>query len=280
MSQLRLSGFDDKGNSYIWCSVDPSNDTQTMTSNPSVVLHILHQFEAECSVGQGCTEQINLYGSYSTAQCAEVSVNVIEAQDCIATVTPAEGTSNSDSPTPTMALQTTAQQTTALPATGQLTLALPAMAQQTTALPAMAQQTTALPAMAQQTLALHTTAPQTTSQHATTITVTSAAPSLPLGMETVIGISMGGVILILCFIIGLLATCMMNFKMKLKNQTREHRIGSQLDEYIVMCSSETKLEKDKVDDTDRVSKMLCESNASYECPHIAISTENIYEYIH
>ena len=274
MSQLRLSGFDDKGNSYIWCSVDPSNDTQTMTSNPSVVLHILHQFEAECSVGQGCTEQINLYGSYSTARCAdhEVSVNVIEAQDCTATVTPAEETSNSDSPTPTMALQTTAQQTTALPATGQLTLALPAMAQQTTA----------LPAMAQQTLALHTTAPQTTSQHATTITVTSAAPSLPLGMETVIGISMGGVILILCFIIGLLATCMMNFKMKLKNQTREHRIGSQLDEYVVMCSSERKLEKDKVDDTDRVSKMLCESNASYECPHTAISqpTENIYEYIH
>ena len=251
MSQLKLSGFDEKGDGYFWCSVNSSSDTHTMTSNPSVMLHISHQY---CSVDQSCTKPINLYESYSTPRCAdqEVSVNIIEAQDCTASATPAEETSKStdtDLPTTTMALKTTAEHTLALQTTGQ------------------------------QTTDLHTMVLQTTSQHATT-TVTSVAPSLSLGVETVIGVSMGGLILILCFIIGLLVVYIM--KMKLKHRTREHRTDptSPFND-IVMYSSVKMLENEKVDDTNGISKTFCEPNISYEYPHIATSesTDNIYDYI-
>ena len=86
LSELTLSEINEKDNidGYYWCSVNSSNETNTTTPNPSVVLHILHHIECTAKVESKCGGQINFYSSLSTPRCADqnISVDIVEAQNC------------------------------------------------------------------------------------------------------------------------------------------------------------------------------------------------------
>ena len=252
ISQLTLHGFDDKSDGYYWCSVDSNSDVQT--HNPSVILHIVHNFHCKAIQEQydnDCIGNISLYTASSSSRCAdyaEISINVLEAQNCLSMITPVEekprDTSLAANPTTDPVIQTTA-------AAGQ-------------------------PNVAPITTSLHKTTTRPTPQETTSVARTSQS-----SMGVIIGASMGGLTLVLFIIIVLLVMCVVRM-MKHKHRTREHRDDptSPFDD-IRMYSSIAKLTQDKVDDANRVSKLYCESNVSYECPHTVVPqpTENIYEYI-
>ena len=245
VSQLNVT--DVKRDGYYWCSVHSSNTAHIALSNLTIVLHVMYQLVVECLTNRNCDKQaiVTVHKNYTTAQCAGQavsSVNVTDPKDCTPTSTTA--------------------------AVGETTTS--------------AEVHIDLPTTAGQTATLKTAPQQTKAMQQTTTTVTSVDTSaLSLSTGIVIGASMGGLILILCLIIGFLAVCVM--RMKMKHRTREHRTDptSPFDD-IRMYSSVTKVGMDETDGTNRASKMLCDSNISYECSRVTVSqpTDNIYDYIY
>ena len=63
--------------------MNSSDDIDTETSNPSVVVHVLHESQDCILKGQSC-EEIILYSRSSTPRCAdqEISVDITEGQEC------------------------------------------------------------------------------------------------------------------------------------------------------------------------------------------------------
>ena len=248
MSQLTLHGFDDKGDGYYWCSVANSG-SNVQVQNPSVILHIVHNVHCKANNEQSCNGDISLY-TQSLSRCADqaTSIDIVQAQNCSNTITETDKDKNDKpftftyDPNPNLKKPTFSQQSS-FPIT----------------------------------TTLYTT---NTLQEK----VQLSAPKFQLSMGVIIGASMGGLVLILFIVIGLLLVCVV--KMKRKYRTR---VNSSLDtptspfDDIRMYSSIAKLTntKEKADDPHRISKLYCESNAAYECPHSGTSpkTENIYEHI-
>ena len=115
--------------------------------------------------------------------------------------------------------------------------------------------------------------------HKNTTATGSSSPSNYI----IIGASLGGVIIVLICVIVLLVMC--TLRTKVNHQRREHRMTEELSPFddIRMHISTKTLETCNVDDANRVSKLLCESNVCYdEHPHFSHthSIENIYEYVH
>ena len=87
-SELRINSIDEKDtiDGYYWCSVNSSDDTDTMTPNPSTVLHILHRIDCTVKVESRCEGAVNFYSIFSESppRCADhnVSVDIVEAQNC------------------------------------------------------------------------------------------------------------------------------------------------------------------------------------------------------
>lgn len=88
-SELRRREIHEKDNidGFYWCSVNSSNDTNTTTPNPSVVLHILNRIDCTTKVESVCEGAVNFYStmfSESTPRCADhnTSVDIVEAQNC------------------------------------------------------------------------------------------------------------------------------------------------------------------------------------------------------
>lgn len=103
-SNLTINKFDDMQNGYYWCSVKLSKDSKDTLTNPSRVVHILHQSPG-CSTETGMCNRLSIYSESPTLRCAdqEISLEIVEAQDCTFTedMTTAVPNSNSLSP-PTM----------------------------------------------------------------------------------------------------------------------------------------------------------------------------------
>lgn len=132
--------------------------------------------------------------------------------------------------------------------------------------------------------------PMVTTSHTVTNNImphkntTAAIGSSSLNTYIIIGTLLGGVITVLfCIIIVLLVMC--TLRTKVNHQRREHHTTEELSPFddIRMHISTKTLEICNVDDPNRVSKLLCESNVCYdERPHFSHmhSIENIYEYVH
>ena len=87
-STLMITGFNDTGNGFYWCSVSSTYNT-IQTPNPSTIVRIWHQNECSSSQENCNSEIISLYeesnlGRSCTARCADqdINVNIIEAQTC------------------------------------------------------------------------------------------------------------------------------------------------------------------------------------------------------
>ena len=87
-SELRINSIDEKNtiDGYYWCSVNSSDDTDTMTPNPSMVLHILHRIDCTTKTESRCEAAVNFFSAHpdSVPRCADhnVSVDIVEAQNC------------------------------------------------------------------------------------------------------------------------------------------------------------------------------------------------------
>ena len=240
-SQLTLHGFDEKGAGYYWCS-------KVQAQNPSVILHIVHNLHCKANNEQSCNGNISLY-TPSSSRCADQdpSIDIVQAQNCSNTITKMNEKQKNDTPItsnpkPIFPIRISSQQSDF---------------------------------------------PITTTLYTTNTLQEKVSPSAPkfqLSMGVIIGASMGGLVLVLFVIIGLLLMCVV--KMKRKYGTRVNSSPdtptSPFDD-IRMYSSIAKLTntQEKADDPHRISKLYCESNAAYECPHSGTSpkTENIYEHI-
>ena len=248
MSQLTLHGFDEKGTGYYWCSVATSS-SRAQANNPSVLLHIVHNVHCKANNERPCNGNIRLY-TPSSSRCADqaISVETLEAQNCANPTTEVDekqtiDTSFTSNPNQDLHTETPSQQSN-FPTTTTLHII---------------------------------TKTQPTPQEK----LSSSAPKFQLSNGVTISASMGGLVLILFIVIGLLLVCVV--KMKSKHRTREHRLDAPTSPFddIRMYSSVAKLTQDKVDDPNRISKLYCESNTAYECPHTGASpqTENIYDFI-
>ena len=244
ISELIINEFSEKDNGYYWCSVNSSNGTNSTTPNPSVVLHILHQIDCAAQAASSeCGEEVHFYSmSLAPNRCADqdISIEIVEAQNC----TTEEG---SNVATTTPALLTTASE-------------------------------------------LQSSHPQntdgnsgmlnfTTTQLPTMITFAMKSPSLSLTLGIIIGASMGGLILVLLITTGLLFMCVVRMKVYIKHQGEEHRADPTLPQSddIQRYSSIPMTDINKMDDTNRISKMAVELNVSYEC--ISQANDHIYDCI-
>ena len=246
VSELTINEFSEKHNGYYWCSVNSSIGTNTTTPNPSIVLHILHQID--CAVESSeCGREVHFYSSSSTpGRCADqdVSIDIVEAQNC--TIEDLSGLATTI-PTLSIADSTNTHTSDSPNADGS------------------------------------NIQNETSTETPINILMTKA-PSLPLTLGIIIGASMGGLILVLFITIGLLLACMMRMKVHLRHQGRvEHKddpTSSQSADDIHTYSSIPLSEKR--DDSNRISKMALELNASYEClcPQAVTSqANNVYDYI-
>ena len=246
LSQLTLKGFDHKSAGYYWCSVNSSSEVDTQ--NPSIVLHIVHNTRCkENSNKRHCHGNVHLYSSeFPSVRCADNEIDI--------NILEAQNCSNN----------------------------------MTTLKDDKLKEVTLEPrptALGPDNLPTQTSEQESTSQHtpkeATTLT---SAPTFRLSTGEIIGASMGGLSLILIIMIGLLLLCMVRMK-------HGHRASENTDNQISpfddirMNSSIAELAQEKVDDANRASKLYCESNMAYECPHAlrmltTQSNESVYEFIH
>ena len=218
------------------------NSSDQITHNPSVVLHIVYQV-SECEDVCEAEQEIGLFARSSMPRYADedISVDVVEAQNCV---------------------KTTSLRTTSVTVTNYDSSEEPT--------------NTSSGSQATKLVFLPTTFKETTNITNTT----TNGQSFPLTTEMIFGIAMGGLfILTLTVVIGLVC----KFK-KRRSSLNVVATRSPFDNIRMYCSN-TNLEKIaeglSEENTDRVSKILCDTNMSYECPHAATAqaTENIYEYI-
>ena len=254
-STLSMETPSNERQGYYWCSVNESDNIST--ANPSMILHIILQ-ELSCKSvrDSSCrgSGEVPLYKHSSTTRCADdvASVDVALAKGC-------SGQDSMAAPT------TVTQPKTALKTTrGPLEVTTEPLASTINRLETMTWNTEQL---------------STTSSEATQHLV---GESEPLNIYIVIGGSTGGVILVLLVFTVCLAVCLLRLRAKHSRRQRVIDEPSPFDD-IRMYSTNFNKKGEKADESNRASKLMCESNICYdECPRIAVthSIDNIYEYIH